>query len=133
MTVKDWWKRRKLDKLRGVDALDHGIVKGEGIPLPERWKQKTEIRYWKRMPEKEAYEFYMSLPPVKETPRLRSVTEFRKWNSRRKQIIATAETEFRTRNGIPENVGLSQAEQNKLNEFAKQRVQQLIDQPGMII
>jgi hypothetical protein len=133
MKMKDWWKQRKLNKLRGVEALDHGIVKGKGIPHLDKWKQKDEVKYWKSMREKEAYEFYMSLPHVRETPRLRSVMEFRKWNTRRKQLIATAEPEFRERNGIPQEAELSQAEQNKLNEFTKQRVQQLIDQPGMII
>ena len=133
MAIKNWWNRRKLDKLKGVEALDHGIVRGSGIPHPEKWKQKQEIRYWKKMSEKSAYAFYVRLPSVVENPRLRSLAEFTKWNSRRKHLIDTAERDFRKRYDIPLNVDLSQAEQNKLHEFTKQRVQQLIDQPGMII
>jgi hypothetical protein len=133
MKMKDWWRQRKLSKLRGVEALDHGIVKGEGIPHLEKWKQKSEVKYWKSMPEKETFDFYMSLPTVKESPRLRSIAAFRKWNSIRKNLIATAEGEFRKQNRMDSKAELSQADQNRLNEFTKQRVQQLVDRPGLTI
>jgi hypothetical protein len=133
MAIKDWWRHRKLNKLRGVEALDHGIVKGRGIPRLEKWAQKNEVKYWKSLHEKEALAFYMSLPIVRESPRLRSIVQFKKWNNRRKELIDTAEAEFRKQSGISQNVELSQAEQNRLNEFTKQRVQQLIDQPGIPI
>jgi hypothetical protein len=133
MTMKDWWKHRKLKKLRGVEALDHGIVRGQGIPHLEKWKQTNEVKYWKALSEKEAMDFYMSLPAVTGSPRLRSIGEFRKWNSRRKQLIDTAEPEFRKKNNIPISADLSQAEQNLLNEFTKQRVHSLIDKPEIKI
>lgn len=132
MTMKDWWKHRKLKKLRGVEALDHGIA-GEGIPHPEKWKQKDGPKYWKTLSEKEAMDFYMSLPAVIESPRLRSIGAFRKWNARRKQLIDTAEAEFRKKNNIPNSAVLSQAEQNLLIEFTKQRVHSLIEKPEIKI
>jgi hypothetical protein len=130
MGVKDWVKQRKLKRLKGVAALDHGIVKGKGIPRLDRWEQDGTAKYWGLLSEKEAYNFYMGLPDVKETPRLRSITEFNKWNARRKGILETAEADFKDIHGIEPGNELSQAQRNKLGEFTRQRMNQLNDQLG---
>ena len=130
MGVKKWVKQRKRKKLKGVAALDHGIVKGEGVPYLDRWEQKGGAKYWGPLSEKEAYSFYMSLPTVKESQRLKSITEFRKWNAKRKTILKTAEAEFKQREGIPADAELSQAERNLLGEFMRQKMNQLNDGLG---
>ena len=78
MGVKEWRKKRKLKQLKGVAALDHGVVKGKGVEKLQRWKHESEIKYWGPISEKEAYGFYMSMPDVKASARLGSIAEFRK-------------------------------------------------------
>jgi len=127
MGPKGWLKRRKRKRLTGVEALDHGIVRGDGIPYPDRWKQKDEIKYWAPMREKEAYRFYMSLPAVKENPRLATVTAFARWNAKRKKLLETAEADFKQIEGINPSCVLSQAQRNKLGEHTRQRMNQIND------
>lgn len=130
MGIKDWRKKRKLKKLTGVEALDHGIVKGEGVPHLQRWEQKSEIKYWGPMSEKEAYAFYKSLAGVTDNPRLKSIGVFRKWNATREGILKTAETEFRKKEEIPADAELSRAQRNRLGEFTRQKINQLNDRLG---
>ena len=130
MGLKDWRKQRKLRKLKGIEALDHGIVKGKEAPDIDRWQQKSEVKYWGPMTEKEAYRFYMSLPGVTGNPRLRSVAEFRSWNAKRKQVLKSAETDFKKSGDIPADLELSQAERNRLGEFTRQKMNQLNDRLG---
>jgi hypothetical protein len=127
MGIKDWMKKRKLKKLAGVAALDHGIVKGEGVPHLQRWEQKNEVKYWDPMSEKKAYAFYQSLAAVMDNPRLKSIEAFGKWNAAREQILKTAEAEFRRKEGIAADAELSQAQRNRLDEFTRQRINHLND------
>jgi hypothetical protein len=130
MGVKEWRKKRKLKKLKGVAALDHGIVRGKGIEKKQKWADKSEKKYWGPMSEKDAYDFYMSMPDVKASPRLGSVAQFRKWNGKRKKILETAEAEFKAREGIDPNLELSRADKNRLGEFTRQKINQIVDQLG---
>jgi hypothetical protein len=45
MGIKDWRKQRKLNKLKGVAALDHGILRGKGIEKKQKWENKGGIKY----------------------------------------------------------------------------------------
>jgi len=130
MGVKEWRKKRKLKKLKGAAALDHGIVKSKGIEKLQRWQHKSEIKYWGPISEKEAYNFYMSMPDVKASPRLGSIAEFRKWDAKRKKILETAEAEFKIKEGMDLSLDLSRADKNRLGEFTRQRINQIVDQLG---
>jgi hypothetical protein len=130
MGVKEWRKKRKLKKLKGVAAIDHGVMRSNGIEKLQRWEHKSEIKYWGPISGKEAYNFYMSMPDVKASPRLGSIAEFRKWDAKRKKILETAETEFRNKERIDPNLELSRAEKNRLGEFTRQKINQIVDQLG---
>lgn len=130
MGIKDWRKQRKLKKLKGVAALDHGILRSKGIEKKQKWEDKSEIKYWGPISEKQAYDFYMGMPAVKEHPRLGSISEFRKWNAKRKAILKTAEAEFRKREGIEPDAELSRADKNRLGAFIRQKINQIVDQLG---
>jgi hypothetical protein len=72
----------------------------------------------------------MGMPAVKEHPRLGSVAEFRNWNTKRKTILKTAEAEFKKREGIEPDAELSRADKNRLGEFTRQKINQIVDQLG---
>jgi hypothetical protein len=127
MGIKTWRKKRKLKKLKGVEALDHGIVKGEGVPHVRKWEQKGEIKYWGSLSEKEAFAFYKKLVSVLDDPRLKSIEAFQRWNTKREKILETAEIEFRRQEGIPADAELSRAEKNQLGEFIRQKINKLND------
>ena len=130
MAIKDWRKQRKLKKLKGVAALDHGILRSKGIEKKQKWEDQSEIKYWGPISEKQAYDFYMGMPAVKESPRLGSIAAFRKWNAKRKAILKTAEAEFKNKEGIEPDSELSRADKNRLGEFTRQKINQTVDQLG---
>ena len=63
----------------------------ENLPENAAIIYRTSACHFLLSNEKEAYEFYMSMPDVKASPRLGSIAEFRKWNGKIKKILEKLE------------------------------------------
>ncbi len=128
--IADWM--RKIGRIspikvrrngRGIKQLDEGKVAGPGIEKLQRWEQKGTVDIRKPMSTEQARKYFFGLEAVKRNASLRS--KFGQWDTERRRILATSETQFKKARGIAQDIELDHQQLNELGVEIKNKMDAL--------